>query len=52
MGPTPGERPYLALIFIVYIFMTTFFLINIFITVLIQSYQDQSSKKYNLDAFQ
>ena len=48
-GPIYNNRPWLFYIFLIFISTTTFFLLNFLITILITSYQYQSTKKYRLD---
>lgn len=47
-GPKTNERRGIFLVFVIFIFMTTFFVLNIIITILISSYQDQTRNKYKL----
>ncbi len=42
-GPNVNNRHYLFLLFVAFIFMTSFFVLNIIITILITSYQNEST---------
>lgn len=44
LGPIVDNRKYMALIFIVFIFITTFFIMNLFISVVVDKFNDEIKK--------
>ena len=51
LGPIPNNRPYLAILFVVFIFITTFFVMNLFVSVIVDKFNDEIKKKEGSDKF-
>ena len=48
-APIINQRRGIFIVYVIFIFMTTFFVLNIIITILITSYQWQTKNKYKLN---
>ena len=44
-GPKRGNRPQMAVVFIIFIFITTFFVMNLFISVIVDKFNEEIRKK-------
>ena len=44
----PGSKPWVIIVFIIFISVTSFFLLNTLITILIDAYQQQATKDFSL----
>lgn len=44
-GPKLDNRPQMAVVFIVFIFITTFFVMNLFISVIVDKFNEEIRKK-------
>ena len=44
-GPKKDHRPQMSLLFIVFIFITTFFIMNLFISVIVDKFNEEIKKK-------
>lgn len=44
-GPRLDNRPYIAVLFVVFIFITTFFVMNLFISVIVDKFNEEIRKK-------
>lgn len=44
-GPLKDNRPYVAVLFVVFIFITTFFVMNLFISVIVDKFNEEIRKK-------
>jgi hypothetical protein len=44
-GPVYGNRPYIAILWVVFIFITTFFIMNLFISVIVDKFNEEIRKK-------
>lgn len=45
MGPSRDNRPVVALLFVIYIFITTFFVMNLFDSVIVDKFTEEIKKK-------
>jgi hypothetical protein len=45
MGPLRGNRSYMAIMFVVFIFITTFFVMNLFISVIVDKFNEEIRKR-------
>lgn len=45
MGPSRDNRPVVALLFVVYIFITSFFVMNLFDSVIVDKFTEEIKKK-------
>lgn len=50
VGPIPKNNIYIGTLYVLFVFMTTFFVLNTFITILICQFQWQTYVRYGLDA--
>ena len=44
MAPKPKNREWIAILFILFIFVTTFFVLNLFISVIVGQFNEQKNK--------
>lgn len=44
-GPILDNKPYFAILFVVFIFITTFFVMNLFISVIVDKFNEEIRKK-------
>jgi voltage-dependent calcium channel len=44
-GPIRDNRPYMALLFVAFIFITTFFVMNLFISVIVDKFNEEIRKR-------
>jgi hypothetical protein len=44
-GPIPDNRPWVAILFVIFIFITTFFVMNLFISVIVDKFNEEIRKK-------
>jgi len=51
MGPKKDNRPVTALLFIVFIFITTFFVLNLFVSVIVDKFNEEIRRKEGSDSF-
>jgi hypothetical protein len=45
MGPKQDNRPICALLFVVFIFITAFFVLNLFVSVIVDKFNEEIRKK-------
>ena len=50
-GPRRDNNPGIAFIYVVYIFLTTFFIMNLFISVIVDKFNDEIKKRQGSDQF-
>lgn len=50
-GPIADSRPWAAAVLIIYIFITTFFVMNLFISVIVDKFNDELRKKEGSNNF-
>lgn len=46
-----NARPYLAFIFVIYIFITTFFVMNLFVSVIVDQFNEEIKRKAGSNEF-
>ena len=51
MVPKPFNKGEVALLYILYIFVTTFFIMNLFISVIVDKFNDEIKKRQGSDNF-
>jgi len=51
MGPKINHRPWAALVFVVFIFITTFFIMNLFVSVIVDKFNEEIRKKLGAYGF-
>lgn len=51
LGPMKDARQYIAVMFIVFIFITTFFIMNLFISVVVDKFNDEIKKQDLVQGF-
>ena len=51
LGPKQDNRAQMAVVFIIFIFITTFFVINLFISVIVDKFNEEIRKKDGSHSF-
>ena len=45
MGPLRGNKSYMAVMFVIFIFITTFFVMNLFISVIVDKFNEEIRRR-------
>lgn len=51
MTPKTKNSPFVSLLYVVYIFVTTFFIMNLFISVIVERFNNEIKKRQGSDNF-
>jgi hypothetical protein len=51
MGPIEDNRPYASIVFIVFIFIQTFFVMNLFVSVIVDKFNEEIKRRQGSDGF-